>query len=150
MNKLKYIGIVGLFFWLSSPASVCNSTEVEPLKIVAWGSKLPPVTVDIKQASLNLQIDLGKDIPLETFVTAHTPAGNVLQRTNLGYWIPWSGRINDLVNNFSTQHGKQIHFKILKDENLSKELFPIRIMVAYKTAAEFKFGVFELQGRRSQ
>ncbi len=150
MTRLKHIIVAGLFFWLSSPASVCNSTEVEPLKIVAWGSKLPPVTVDIKQASLNLQIGLGKDIPLETFVTAHTPAGNVLQRTNLGYWVPWSGRINDLVNNFSTQKDNKINFKILKDEDLSRELFPIRIMVAYKTVAAFKFGVFELQGRISR
>jgi hypothetical protein len=46
------------------------------------------------------------------------------------------------------RHNK-INFKSFKDDNLSQELFPIKIMVAYRTASELKFGVFDLAGRRT-
>ena len=110
---------------------------------------LPNMTIDANRASLSIQVDVGDDVPLETHITAHTPAGNVMQRTNLGYWVPWSGKLVDLVNNFSPMRRNKIKFKIFKDDNLSQELFPIKIMVAYRTASELKFGVFDLAGRRT-
>ncbi|MBT4355776.1 MAG: hypothetical protein HOD13_14545, partial [Rhodospirillaceae bacterium] len=61
-----------------------------------------------------------------------------------GYWTPWSGKLDDLVNNFSTQTGQELFVKILKEEDMSNEMFPIRITVAYETSSTFKFGVFEL------
>ena len=39
--------------------------------------------------------------------------------------------------------------RIFKDDDLSEELFPIKIMVAYRTTTELKFGVFDLAGRRT-
>ena len=122
----------------------------EKLKLVTWGSVLPNATIDSNRASLNIQVNVGGDVPLETHITAHTPAGNVLQRTNLGYWVPWSGKLGDLVNTFSPKSGSKINFKIFKDDDLSQELFPIKIMVAYRTRTELKFGVFDLAGRRTQ
>ena len=142
-------GIVVALLMVFSISVSSTSMALEKLELVTWGSVLPNITIDANRASLSIQVDVGDDVPLETHITAHTPAGNIMQRTNLGYWVPWSGKLVDLVNNFSPMRRNKINFKIFKDDNLSKELFPIKIMVAYRTASELKFGVFDLAGRRT-
>ena len=147
---VKFVnGIVVALLMVFSISVSSTSMALEKLELVTWGSVLPNITIDANRASLSIQVDVGDDVPLETHITAHTPAGNVMQRTNLGYWVPWSGKLVDLVNNFSPMRRNKINFKIFKDDNLSKELFPIKIMVAYRTASELKFGVFDLAGRRT-
>ena len=147
---VKFVnGIVVALLMVFSISVSSTSMALEKLELVTWGSVLPNMTIDANRASLSIQVDVGDDVPLETHITAHTPAGNVMQRTNLGYWVPWSGKLVDLVNNFSPMLRNKINFKIFKDDNLSKELFPIKIMVAYRTASELKFGVFDLAGRRT-
>jgi len=148
---LKVTNIIAsiLFLVLSISATTIGAAS-ENLELVTWGSILPNATIDAHRASLNIQVEVGDDVPLKTHITAHTPAGNILQRTNLGYWVPWSGKLNDLVDTFSPKTNKAINFKIFKDDDLTEELFPIKIMVAYRTATELKFGVFDLAGRRTQ
>ncbi len=148
---LKVTNIIAsiLFLVLSISATTIGAAS-ENLELVTWGSILPNATIDAHRANLNIQVELGDDVPLKTHITAHTPAGNILQRTNLGYWVPWSGKLNDLVDTFSPKTNKAINFKIFKDDDLTEELFPIKIMVAYRTATELKFGVFDLAGRRTQ
>ena len=147
---MKFINGIALATLIAIFLGVNNtSMALEKLELVTWGSVLPNMTIDANRASLSIQVDVGDDVPLETHITAHTPAGNVLQRTNLGYWVPWSGKLVDLVNNFSPMRGNKVNFKIFKDDDLSQELFPIKIMVAYRTASELKFGVFDLAGRRT-
>ena len=142
-------GIVAALLMVFSVSVNNTSMALEKLELVTWGSVLPNITIDANRASLSIQVDVGDDVPLETHITAHTPAGNVIQRTNLGYWVPWSGKLVDLVNNFSPMRGNKVNFKIFKDDDLSQELFPIKVMVAYRTASELKFGVFDLAGRRT-
>ena len=144
INGIALTALIAIFLGVNN-----TSMALEKLELVTWGSVLPNMTIDANRASLSIQVDVGDDVPLETHITAHTPAGNVLQRTNLGYWVPWSGKLVDLVNNFSPMRRNKINFKIFKDDNLSQELFPIKIMVAYRTASELKFGVFDLAGRRT-
>ena len=147
---MKFINGIALATLIAIFLGVNNtSMALEKLELVTWGSVLPNMTIDANRASLSIQVDVGDDVPLETHITAHTPAGNVLQRTNLGYWVPWSGKLVDLVNNFSPMRGNKVNFKIFKDDDLSQELFPIKVMVAYRTASELKFGVFDLAGRRT-
>tara|TARA_Y100000589_G_scaffold137923_1_gene132014 strand:- start:536 stop:985 length:450 start_codon:yes stop_codon:yes gene_type:complete len=142
--------IASILFLVLSISATTISAASENLELVTWGSILPNATIDAHRASLNIQVEIGDDVPLKTHITAHTPAGNMLQRTNLGYWVPWSGKLNDLVDTFSPKTNKAINFKIFKDDDLTEELFPIKIMVAYRTATELKFGVFDLAGRRTQ
>ena len=147
---MKFINGIALTTLIAIFLGVNNtSMALEKLELVTWGSVLPNMTIDANRASLSIQVDVGDDVPLETHITAHTPAGNVIQRTNLGYWVPWSGKLVDLVNNFSPMRGNKVNFKIFKDDDLSQELFPIKVMVAYRTASELKFGVFDLAGRRT-
>ena len=142
--------ITSIVFLLLSLSATTISAASENLELVTWGSVLPNAMIDTNRASLNVQVEIGGDIPLKTHITAHTPAGNMLQRTNLGYWVPWSGKLDDLMDTFSPKSSNAINFKIFKDDDLSEELFPIKIMVAYRTATELKFGVFDLAGRRTQ
>ena len=142
--------ITSILFLLLSLSATTISAASENLELVTWGSVLPNAMIDTNRASLNVQVEIGGDIPLKTHITAHTPAGNMLQRTNLGYWVPWSGKLDDLMDTFSPKSSNAINFKIFKDDDLSEELFPIKIMVAYRTATELKFGVFDLAGRRTQ
>jgi len=142
--------ITSILFLLLSLSATTISAASENLELVTWGSVLPNAMIDTNRASLNVQVEIGGDIPLKTHITAHTPAGNMLQRTNLGYWVPWSGKLDDLIDTFSPKSSNAINFKIFKDDDLSEELFPIKIMVAYRTATELKFGVFDLAGRRTQ
>ena len=150
MRMLKLTNtIASILFLLLSVTGATISSASEKLELVTWGSVLPNATIDTNGASLNVQVEIGNDVPLKTHITAHTPAGNMLQRTNLGYWVPWSGKLGDLIDTFSPKNNNAINFKIFRDDDLSKELFPIKIMVAYRTATELKFGVFDLAGRRS-
>ena len=116
----------------------------EPVTLTKLGAILPPVLVNAENVSLDVKVNVENEEPTSTFVTAHTASGSVLQRNNLGYWIPWSGKLHDLINNFSNQTGNELLIKILKEENMSNEMFPIRITVGYETSSVLKFGVLEL------
>ncbi|MBT3398686.1 MAG: hypothetical protein HN420_01710 [Rhodospirillaceae bacterium] len=109
------------------------------------GSKLAAVTVNPVLVTCTVSVALGADTPTTTHVTAHTASGKALQRSNLGYWVPWDGNLMSLIDNHFTATGGTLVFKVVKDENMSDELFPIRVMVAYRTAVAFKYGVFELR-----
>ena len=116
----------------------------EPVTLTKLGAILPPVLVNAENVSLDVKVNVENEEPTSTFVTAHTASGSVLQRNNLGYWIPWSGRLDELINNFSSQTGNELLIKVLKGENMSTEMFPIRITIGYETSSGLKFGVLEL------
>ena len=116
----------------------------EPVKLTRLGAILPSVVINAENVSLDVKVNVDNEEPTSTFVTAHTASGSVLQRNNLGYWIPWSGKLDELINNFSSQTGNELFIKVLKEENMSTELFPIRITVGYETPSGLKFGVLEL------
>ena len=144
MNKAKgwrHLSLLGVI-----PA-ILLSTKVllaEPVKLTKLGAILPPVVINAKNVSLDVKVNVENEEPTSTFVTAHTASGSVLQRNNLGYWIPWSGKLDELINNFSSQTGNELFIKVLKEENMSTEMFPIRITVGYETSSGLKFGVLEL------
>jgi hypothetical protein len=144
MNKGKRWRHLGLFGVI--PA-ILLSTKVllaEPVTLTKLGAILPPIVINAENVSLTVKVNVENENPSSTFVTAHTASGSVLQRNNLGYWIPWSGKLDELINNFSNQTGNELLIKILKEENMSNEMFPIRITVGYETSSVLKFGVLEL------
>ncbi len=107
---------------------------------------LAPVYADPSNLDLSYTVDVGGDAPLATHVMARTAAGSYLQRDRDGYWIPWSGGLEALLDNgFQARDGK-LTFKVVQ-EDLSVEWLPIAITVAYRTATALKLGVFELRGQ---
>ena len=107
------------------------------------GATLVDIVVDAANANIVRSIDLGGDVPLASYVMAHMPDGKSLQRTNLGYWIPWDGRTESLIDNGFVAGSGTLIFKVLR-QDISDRFFPITIVLAYRTASNVKFGVFQV------
>lgn len=120
------------------------TARAEPVTLSEQGTRLAPVEVVKNTVSVAFEIALGADSPTASYVSARTGDGTVMQRTNLGYWVPWDGRLDQLIDNHAPVAGGVMSVKVFKDEDLSDELFPIRLTIAYETASSFKFGVVEL------
>ncbi len=118
-------------------------------RLTEAGARLEAVGVDPLRVSVARTIAVGGDAVTGSFVTAHTASGKALRRDHLGFWLPWDGRLSSMTNNRFPVTDGRIIFKILKDENMSGELFPIRITLAYRTQTALKFGVFELRATGS-
>ena len=107
------------------------------------GARLESVKLAPAAANLSRIVELNGDAPTAAYVTAHMPDGRALQRTNLGYWEPWDGRTDSLVDNGFRAAGGVLAFKILK-EDISGRFFPITFTLAYRTGDQVKFGVFQV------
>ena len=101
------------------------------------------MTIDPKSADVSRTIDLNGDQPTATYVMAHGADGTRLMRNNLGYWEPWDGDLNQLIDNRFAAAGGNLKFKIV-DQDMSDRLSPIRVVIAYRTADALKFGVFQV------
>ncbi len=107
------------------------------------GAMLAPIAIRPEAAEIIREIDLHGDQPLATYVIAK-PWGNLLlQRSNLGYWVRWDGDTDHLIDNRIQPVGNRLVFKVLK-EDLTGQEFPFNVIVAYRTADSFKFGVFRV------
>jgi hypothetical protein len=104
---------------------------------------LQNVVVEATTANVSRTVALNGDAPSATYVMAHMPDGRVLQRTNLGYWEPWDGKLDSLVDNGFRAAGGDLTFKILK-EDISGRFFPITVTLAYRVGDAVKFGVFQI------
>ena len=114
-------------------------------RLTEVGARLSAVGVDTSRATVSREVAIGSDTVTASFVTAHTAGGKSLRRDHLGFWQPWDGRLSGMIDNrFPVVNGR-INFKILKDEDMSGELFPITVTIAYHTQSALKFGVFELR-----
>ena len=67
-------------------------------------------------------------------------------RTRQGYWLPWSGREDDLLDVGFVPRSGQLEYKLLK-EDLPTPQLPVTVTVGYRTAAGVKFGFFELRAK---
>jgi hypothetical protein len=108
------------------------------------GARLSPVVAQSGAIDLRRSVDLGGDQPTATYVAARTAGGAMLMRTRAGYWLPWSGREEDLADNGFAASGGTIEFKLTK-ESLPAAALPLTVTIAYRTAAGVKFGLFEIR-----
>ncbi len=107
------------------------------------GAELSPVSVTPTVAEVNRTVSLNGDVPLGTYVVSRISGLPLLQRNNLGYWVPWDGNPDTLIDNHFAPVGDQLTFKILK-EDISEQFFPISFIISYRTAAGLKLGVFSV------
>ncbi len=118
-----------------------GAAAIESLSIA--GAALESVKLTPAGANVSRTVALNGDAPVATYVTAHMPDGRALQRTNLGYWQPWDGKLDSLVDNGFRAAAGNLTFKILK-EDISGRFFPITVTVAYRAGDQVKFGVFQI------
>lgn len=108
------------------------------------GVMLSPVKVTATAAVVQRTVDLAAgEVISATYVTLRTADGKMLQRNNEGYWVPWTGVRDALVNNQFQPVGDQLTFKVLK-QDISQQAFPLTVSIAYLVPAGVKFGVFEV------
>lgn len=107
------------------------------------GAELSAVSVTPTVAEVNRTVSLNGDVPLGTYVVSRISGLPLLQRNNLGYWVPWDGNPDTLIDNHFAPVGDQLTFKILK-EDISEQFFPISFIISYRTAAGLKLGVFSV------
>ncbi len=88
---------------------------------------------------LNFTVKLNGDRPVATYVFARFSNNQPLQRSNEGYWVPWSGNAADLIDNKFKPIGDNLTFKI-SDEDLSSAFLPAQFFVAYKVGTTLKYG----------
>lgn len=116
-------------------------------KLSTGGTALADIAVNpaaVATSGVSRTIDLSGDAPTATFVTAHLPDGKHLQRSNLGYWLPWDGDVDSLIDNRLPLNGDgTVTFKVVK-EDLSDKMFPIAVTLAYTVGEQVKFGVFQI------
>lgn len=120
------------------------SFAAERIVLSAEGAAFSSIKVTPVSVTLELQVDLQGDTPIATHVSAHPAGGGALMRTNLGYWVPWDGSLASLSDTHAPIANGIARFKLFNQEDMSSELFPIRITLSYRTESSFKFGVVEL------
>lgn len=123
---------------LGSPAALAGES------LTTEGAWLQHVVLPAGAPDLRRSVDLNGDQPIATYVTARTAGGAMLMRTRNGYWLPWSGRVEDLADNGFAASAGTLEFKLTK-ETLPAQTLPLTVTVGYRTAAGVKFGMFEIR-----
>jgi hypothetical protein len=93
---------------------------------------------------LRFTVDLQGDVPVATYVWAVVGGSERRMRTNEGYWLPWNGDVEKLVDNHLPVVDGKVVFKVL-DENVSRDNFGISIGIGYSTGGTaIKYGSYAI------
>jgi len=138
------MAIVALLAFGGLPAFATPAAAGDTL--TSAGIRLAAVSVSAGTQDIRRPVDLAGDQPLASYVTARTASGARLMRTRQGYWLPWSGREEELSDAGVAAQGGTLEFKILKEE-LTAASLPITVSIGYRTAAGLKFGTFEINAK---
>lgn len=143
---LAGLAFTGLLAGLGLPPVFGTATaraaeaQAAPQRLSVDGVRLGTITLAPGVSRLDVTIDLGGDVPTATYVIAHNPTNQALQRTNDGYWIPWDSKVASLVDNHFAPAGGKLTYKLVA-EDLSGAFFPLSFTLAYRVGDEFKYGV---------
>ena len=106
----------------------------------AQGVRLGVIESDGTLDDLRITVNVGGDSIEATHVWAVLGGSELRQRTNNGYWIPWSGDKADLVDNrFAVDDGAVV-FKVA-DGSIAADNQGITIVVGYRTGGVLKYGM---------
>jgi hypothetical protein len=135
-----------LAWWLGGALSVALSAASASAgdKLAVQGVVLSQVKVVPTTAVVTRTVDLesGEQV-VRTYVSLRTADGKYLQRNNDGYWLPWNGTRDTLLDNRFQAVGSTLTFKVLK-QDISQQSFPLTVSITYESSAGIKFGVFEV------
>jgi hypothetical protein len=139
-------GLSGAYSLLATSLLVCGVAggALAGDKLTLAGIYLGEVKVMPATAVVSRAVDLDSgEQPNATYVTMTLREGKRLQRTNEGYWVPWDGAVDSLVDNRFQPLGSQLVFKVLK-EDLTGYMFPLTVTIAYRVPSGVKFGFFQV------
>lgn len=125
----------GLLFGAVSTASA--QEKIHTLSLT--GASLGIIESDGTLADLRLTVNPGSDQVSSTHVWAVLGGAELRQRTNNGYWVPWSGNVDDLIDNRFAVDGGTIEFKVV-DGSIAADNQGITIVIGYKAGSVLKHG----------
>lgn len=132
---------VALFVGLSVAVSLPLAADQSVAVLTPEGTKLGSLATSGSVSDLRFVVDLQGDVPEGTYVWVNLSSNKRRQRTNEGYWVDWSGNLDDLIDNrFPIGNGKVV-FKIM-DEDLGADNSGLTLNIGYKVGNVWKFGVF--------
>ena len=106
------------------------------------GALLGTLVTDGKIDDLRFTVALDGDVPIATYVWTNIGGGSYLrQRTNEGYWIPWNGRIEELIDNRFAVANDRVVFKVI-DEDIGSDNIGVTINIGYRIGGTLKYGYF--------
>lgn len=107
------------------------------------GAELGTLFTDGKVDDLRFTVALDGDVPESTHVWAIVGGPQYRQRTNDGYWIGWSGRLEDLVDSHFPIDNDTVVFKVM-DEDIGVDNLGVMILIGYRADGLLKYGFFGL------
>lgn len=126
----------------AAPSAADDAAQGEALE--EGGAVLRDMAIDPANAVADKVILTGGDAVDTTHVVVREHSTNrALQRNNLGFFVPWDGNLDTLIDNhFSTENGS-IVFKILRD-GVGDLLYPLSVSIGYRTGGVMKTGHFAI------
>ena len=105
------------------------------------GARLGTLFTDGPVDDLRFTVALDGDVPSATHVWAVIGAAYRRQRTNDGYWVPWNGDPDSLIDNHFPVIDDRVVFKVL-DEDIGADNMGVTISVGYRSGDVLKYGIF--------
>ena len=107
------------------------------------GVELSTIRIAPGDAKIIRTVGIYDDRPISTHVLQSVSGLPIKQRDPAGQWVEWNGDPNTLIDNQFTPLDGWLTFKVLR-EDMSSAPFPVNFIIAYKTEAGLKFGVFNV------
>ena len=105
------------------------------------GARLGTLFTDGPVDDLRFTVALDGDVPTATHVWAVIGSSQLRQRTNEGYWVPWNGNRDELIDNRFPVLDDRIEFKVL-DEDIGDDNHGVTVAIGYLSGGILKYGLF--------
>ncbi len=105
------------------------------------GARLGTLFTDGPVDDLRFTVALDGDVPTATHVWAVIGAAHRRQRTNDGYWVPWNGDPDSLIDNRFPVIDDRVVFKVL-DEDIGDDNHGVTVAIGYLSGGILKYGLF--------
>ncbi|MDA1059560.1 MAG: hypothetical protein O3C65_12820 [Proteobacteria bacterium] len=125
--------------WLVGCVTGAAAAQDGPHVLTGSGAALGTMQSGGTLDDLRLIVSIGGDAVESTYVWAIIGGSELRQRTNNGYWVPWTGDQADLIDNQFAIEGGQIVFKLV-DGSIAADNQGITFVVGYRSGGVLKYG----------
>ncbi len=138
-GTLLWVLLCGLLLFAAGRAGAQN----QPVELSARGVSLGVQYTDGSVQDLRFTVLVGDDVVDSAHVWALIGGSERRQRTENGFWAPWDGAPETLIDNHFPVKDGQIFYKIL-DEDIGDDNHGVTLVIGYKTGGVLKLGYFGL------
>ncbi len=128
-------------------ASVLNAAVAwaagETFVLTEKGAELGISSTTGKIEDLRFIVDLQGEVPTGTYVWGTVGSNGFRVRTNEGFWIPFNGDPDKLIDNHIPVVDGKVLFKIL-DEDIGNDNQGVGINIGYRVGGVLKYGAYAI------